>query len=138
VLKTILVAYDGSEPAARAFQFALDLAKPLQARIRVLAVTDRSELPTAAEMAGLLESSAEESDRAFADMQDKAQAAGVILDTRNLIGQPAQDLIREASEQKADLVVVGRHRRGRIDFWMTCSDLYLFVNCAPCPVTVVS
>ncbi|HOW17738.1 MAG TPA: universal stress protein [Phycisphaerae bacterium] len=137
MLKTILVAYDGSEPAERAFRFALELARAFQATIHVVAVASPPEPPTALEMAGLLESATEHFKHAFAGLRHEAQAAGVPMSTRIVAGHAAAEIVREATEQKADLVVMGRRGGSRIERWLLGSVSKRVLSYAPCSVTVV-
>jgi nucleotide-binding universal stress UspA family protein len=137
VLKTILVAYDGSEPAERAFQLALDLAKPLQAAISVLAVADSSKPPTAAEMAGVLESDSQYFERAFVRLREAASFSGVSLSAKTLRGRPAVQIIHEAMEQNADLIAMGHRSGNRIERWLSGSVSKRVLSYAPCAVAIV-
>ena len=136
-LQRMLVAYDGSESAERAFRFALELAKPFQATISVLAVAYPSEPPTAVEMAGLLQSAKEHFEHAFAGMRDAASAVGVPMTTRILVGHPADQIVREAADQQVDLIVMGRRGRSRIERWLLGSVSRRVLSYASCAVMVV-
>jgi nucleotide-binding universal stress UspA family protein len=137
MLKIILVAYDASEPAERAFRFALELARAFRATIRVVAVATPPEPPTALEMAGLLESATEHFTHAFAGLQHAAQTAGISMSTRIVTGHAAEEIIREATEQKADLIVMGRRGGSRIERWLLGSVSKRVLSYAPCSVAVV-
>jgi nucleotide-binding universal stress UspA family protein len=137
VLKTILVAYDGSEPAERAFQLALDLAKPVQATVSVLSVLRPSEAPTAAEIAGLLESANEHFEHAFVRLREAAGISGVSLSTKTLRGRPAERIIHEAMEQNVDLIAMGHRSGNRIERWLSRSVSKKVLSYAPCAVAIV-
>jgi nucleotide-binding universal stress UspA family protein len=137
VLKTILVAYDGSESAERAVQFALDLAQPLHAAISVLAVADPSTPPTSVEMAGLLDSPREHFDQALVRLQEAAGISGLSLSVKTLTGRPAEQIIHEASDQKADLIAMGHGSRGRFERWLSRSVSQRVLSYAPCAVAIV-
>lgn len=133
----ILVAYDASEPAERAFRFALELAMRDQATLGILAFANPSWPPTAVEMAGFLESTAQRLERAVAGLREAAQACGVPLSARLITGRPVRQIIREAVEQRADLIVVGQRRRSRIQQWLLRSVSERLSNEASCKVTIV-
>lgn len=137
MLKMILVAFDGSESAHRAFEFALDIAKPLRATISILAVVYPPEPPSAVEMAGLLESATGHYERAFAGLRSAAEAAGVSVTTKIVVGHPAHEIVREATEEKADLIVMGHRGVSRVERWLMGSVSKRVMTYAPCSVTVV-
>jgi nucleotide-binding universal stress UspA family protein len=137
VLKSILVGYDASPPAERAVRFAIELAKPFHAMIRVVAFPRPSGPPAALEMAGLLESAMERLERGLVDVRESAKTEGVSLSTKILTGRFAKGITREATEQSADLIVLGRGDRGRIERWLSRSVSERVSNRAPCAVTIV-
>ena len=137
MLKRILVLYDASEPAERAFQFALELAKHFHATLGVLAFESPSWPPTAVEMAGFLESTAERLERGLAGLREGAQACGIRLNTRVITRCPAKRIIREATELNADLIIVGRGDGNPIKRWLSRSVSRRVSNNAPCNVVIV-
>lgn len=138
MLKTILVAYNGSESAEKAFDFAIEQAKTFHATAFVLAVVDQPFVPTAIEMAGFLESERSFFSRAMGRLREKAEEAGIALEVRISEGRPAHEIIREANCRKADLLVMGRPRQtGRIARWLSGSILNRVLNSSPCSIAVV-
>src|SRR2546421_1291108 len=77
IVKHILVAFDGSESAARAFAFGLDLADKFAAALHVLAVVRPPELPEDVETEALVESAREYYERQFGPLQARAAKAGI-------------------------------------------------------------
>lgn len=57
MISRILMAYDGSEPANKAFTFAVDLARKYQAALTVLAVSRPPEIAEDVETRAILENS---------------------------------------------------------------------------------
>ncbi|HVP11412.1 MAG TPA: universal stress protein [Phycisphaerae bacterium] len=137
MLKTILVAYDGSDSAERAFQFALDLAKLSQAAVSVLAVADSSIPPTAVQMAGLLESATEHFEQAFVRLREAASIDGVPMSAKTLVGQPARQIIQEATDQRVDLIAMGHGRGNWVERWLSRSVSKGVLSDAPCAVAIV-
>ncbi|MBP7937875.1 MAG: universal stress protein [Phycisphaerae bacterium] len=137
MLKSILVGYDASESAERAVRFAIELAKQLHATIRVAAFPRRSGPPSALEMTGLLESAMERLERGLVSLRDSAGTEGVLLDVKILTGRPAEAVTREATQQNADLIVLGREGRSCIERWLSRSVAERVSSHAPCDVTIV-
>lgn len=117
MLKKILVAYDGSEGADRALQFALDLAKKHQAEVGALAVSERSPIHDAA--LNELEEETEFFQRYYQNQILKAQGvaaeAGISLKTYLETGHPAQTILKVAEDGQFDLIVLGH--RGLSGVW---------------------
>jgi nucleotide-binding universal stress UspA family protein len=117
MLKTILVAYDGSEGAQRALKFALDLAKVHQAEVHALAVAE--QLPMQEVSAGELGAETEFFQRYYREQLAKAQEtaaeAGVALKTQLETGHPAQTIVKVAVDGNFDLIVLGH--RGISGVW---------------------
>jgi nucleotide-binding universal stress UspA family protein len=137
MLKVILVAYNGSEPAESAFRFALELAGPFGATVSVVAVAYPPGAPTAVELAGFLGSPTEHLEQALVGLREAAKASGIPVKTKVLVGHPAEQIIREATEQKADVIVMGHRSGRRTERWMARSVSKRVWRRAPCTVTVV-
>ena len=82
-MKHILVAFDGSEPAGRAFEFGVSLADKFGSAIHVLAVARPPEPPEEVETEAAIESAREHYQQQFAVLQARAaknaRAAGISL-----------------------------------------------------------
>lgn len=137
MLKRILLAYDASEPAERAFRFALELAKHFNATLGILAFASVWWPPTAAEMAGFLESTAERLERSLVALRQTAEACGLSLSTRVVTARPAARIIREATEQGADLIVMRPGHRSRVGRLFLRSISQRVSVHAPCNVIIV-
>jgi len=59
------------------------------------------------------------------------------MSTRIVAGHAAEEIIREATEQKADLIVMGRRGGSRIERWLLGSVSKRVLSYAPCSVAVV-
>lgn len=110
-VKTIVVAHDGSDGAARAFAWATELAVHTGARvIAVHAWSPLDDLGRHGDRADF----AELHDEALADLQQWTAAAadsGVAVDARVVEDLPVPGIVRVAAETGADLIVCGT--RGR-------------------------
>jgi nucleotide-binding universal stress UspA family protein len=137
MLKRILVAYDGSESAQRAFQFALELARPFGATVSVLSVARPPEPPTMVETSAMLEAATEHFEKDFKGFELAAGNARVPLETCVVVGHPADQIVHAASEQRADLIVMGHRGKSLVQRWLLGSVSKRVLSYAPCSVAIV-
>jgi nucleotide-binding universal stress UspA family protein len=135
--KRILVGFDGSPFAEHAFDMALNLAALAGARLAVVSVATLPEPPGEVETKAALESATEHYEAAYENLRRRAEDRGLTLETRILVGHPAEQIIRLAASTHVDLVVVGHRGRSRISEWVSGSVSKRVVNHAPCSVLVV-
>jgi len=141
-MDTIVVGYDGSEPARRALEFAAREAGLRGARLRIV---HASQLAAAAYGSGVappldreaLEALREQSQRLVRDAIEAVNriAPDLPVDATTPEGQPAACLLEEARE--AALVVVGNRGRGGFSSLLLGSVSQQVVHHSPCPVVVV-
>lgn len=120
--KRILVAVDSSATAERALREALNLAKSLEAQVRIVHVVDEVTLDWNFSDFGDLSAVQDQFRKTGRKVLEKAlqsaRQGGAAVDTKMLeieqLGRNAADLIAaEADAWPADLIVVGTHgRRG--------------------------
>jgi nucleotide-binding universal stress UspA family protein len=113
MIKKILAAYDGSEPAAKAYTHALDLAK-YAADLLVLAVARPPEPPEDVETEAILENANEHFKELFRGLKAQADAQGVIPRFDVVVGHPANQIVFRAEQDEVDLIVMGH--RGKTFF----------------------
>lgn len=133
----ILVGYDGSEQAKRAFQFGLELARLYQARVLVLAVAQLPEPAAMVESTAFLDEAEAHYSESFGNLRTAAQTAGVELETRVVVGHAAEQIVHYAATEKADLIVVGHRGKSLIQRWLLGSVSKRIVSYAPCSVLIV-
>lgn len=137
MIRKILIAFDGSESAERAFHFALLLAKQFAAELTVLAVARPPEPPTMEETQAFLESATEHYERQFNVFRKAAEEGGVTLKTLIVTGHPAEQIIHHATEERADLIVMGHRGKSLVQRWLLGSVSKRVLSYAPCSVTIV-
>lgn len=133
----ILVGHDGSRDAETAFEDALDLAALARARLSVVSVASPPEPPTEVETRAAIEMARGHYERLFESLNRQAQERNVELRTRVLVGHPADQILKTAAAQGADLIVVGHRGRSAIREWVSGSTSRRVVSHAKCPVLVV-
>jgi nucleotide-binding universal stress UspA family protein len=116
MFQRILIAWDGSPVALRAFDAAIDLARRYEAELVAVSIANA---PTDAETAADREDSADAARRyletTFAAVKDRAERAGVGVEHEIIeAGAPARALADYAHEHGFDLLVCGHHRSNRV------------------------
>ena len=133
----ILVGHDGSRDADTAFEDALDLAALARARLSVVSVATLPEPPTEVETQATIESATRHYEKLFDGLRRQAQERSVTLQTYVRVGYPADQILRAAVQQGADLIVVGHRGRSAVAEWVSGSTSRRIVAHARCPVLVV-
>lgn len=135
----ILVAFDGSRLAEKAFDEAVRIASSNQASLTLIAIVNDAELATSAFSFSKL--FAQEKERAETEMLKKIQAAteaGVgEVQAFVEVGNPKQIIVKYAADNAVDLLVFGATGKGAITQSLVGSTTAYVVNHAPCNVLVV-
>jgi nucleotide-binding universal stress UspA family protein len=140
MFQRILLAWDGSEVAMRAFDVAIDLTRHYQASLRAVSIAyspahaettaDRIESSDAAHRY-LLET--------FAQARDRAERAGVEVEHEIIEGDPpARTLLAHARAHGFDLIVCGHHHSHRAGRLLLHGVAEALVSDATTPVLVVA
>lgn len=137
MIKKVLVAYDASESAERAFDFALDIASKYSAELIVFSVVRLPEPPVDVETQSLVESGEEYYNERFATLREKAAAVGVTPRFEVAVGHPAEQIVHKADEEKVDLIVMGHRGRSFVQRWLLGSVSKRVLSYAHCAVTIV-
>ena len=141
VMTRILIAIDGSDPAEKALEFAFD--HHADAELTALSVVD----PTAYSQ-GTVEmvqpnvdawrDEAEAEARSVLEAAaDRAEAAGVTLETDFVYGSPARAIVEYAADNDVDQIIVGSHGREGVSRVLLGSVAETVVRRSSVPVTVV-
>jgi len=147
-IKTILLPTDGSECSWKAVAYALAIANQHGARVVALHVIDQADVdqmrrglvegPASGELFAKVRKDHEDMvESLLREVVGAAQRAGVPIETTWVIGFPAKDIVRLATEVQADLIVVGTHGRRGMSHLLLGSVAERVVQTAPCPVLTV-
>jgi nucleotide-binding universal stress UspA family protein len=118
VISTIVVGYDGSEPASRALDRAIQEAQTDRAQLLVLAVEEMPFNPEGPQNFGTLDDSPArmiplveppELEPVLAEARKRIEAAGLTGEYTWAAGEPASAIVGAARERGAELVVLGSH-----------------------------
>jgi len=135
-MKRILVAYDGSDPAKKAFSLALNLAGKYGAEVTVLAIARPPEFGSEVETEAVTENSKKHYKQILKPLHDLAAAENVTAHFEVAVGHPADQIVRHAERWQADLVVVGHRGRAFFERLLIGSVAKHVIEHAPCPVLV--
>lgn len=114
MIKNILVAYDGSRAAERAFTVATDIAKALGARLRVVTVVALPSEDYSEAQPVELEGERDWVANAQAELVERV-AGAFPIDTDIAYGPPAPAILEQAEAHATDLIVVGRTGKGLLE-----------------------
>ncbi len=119
-LHTLLVAYDGSKQAKRALDIALHLVKGRERQLIILTVDDGRH------------------DRPAASFEAAALAKEQGVDAKRLLvrGHEAEEILKAAQEENADLILIGAYSRSRFLAALFGSTVDDVVHNATIPVMV--
>jgi nucleotide-binding universal stress UspA family protein len=116
MIERILIAHDGSDPARKAFDFALELAARLGARLRMICVEE--EIPRHAEVIDELREEKDRADSYFGQLAEhcrtRAAMQSVDLETAILPGHAVTVIGDFVQETAVDLLIVGFTGHSRV------------------------
>jgi nucleotide-binding universal stress UspA family protein len=137
VFRNILLAFDGTEPARKAFDRALQLVTNNHSSFAIVSVIRPSEFALDVYAQTLLENACEDLTNQLTRLQKRAELAGVESTVMIRLGHPAQQIVRAAQDWHADLIVTGRRGGGPLTRWFLGSVSRQILASAPCAVLVV-
>ena len=149
MFRKILVAVDGSATSNKGYKVALDLAKPVGARLVVLHVIDERAVGIGLSASGFVAPAYVEDviaalrdagRKVLAKAQREAQAKGQAIDAHlveSLGNGVAHTILAQAKKQKPDLIVLGTHGRRGLARVVVGSDAETVLREATVPVLLV-
>ncbi len=135
--RKILVAIDGSAPAAKAFDNALEHAARDGAELYVLTVAQPPEIGGEVELEAVIEHSREYHATLFPPLQKMVAAKRVKAHFEVAVGHPVEQIIYHADKHAVDLIVVGHRGRSKFAQLLLGSVSKQIVQHADRPVLVV-
>ncbi len=140
MFKRILVAYDGSSFSWKALEYACRLASDTKGIVKALYVVDASRARVV--VSGILFIREDEMRQAGEKLLEEARKKilekhDVEIETCVRVGHPVEEILEEAREWKADLIVVGARGTGGFRELILGSVAESLVRYSPIPVLVV-
>jgi len=143
-MRTVILATDGSEPAERATNFAVQLTKRFEADLVIVHVSGNMDLSrhdiralerAEGNVADVFEQVAKQ---ILARAEVNARNAGIAsIQTKTGWGDPAEQIIDIARRVHADGIVMGRRGLGRLSGLLLGSVSQKVASLAPCVVILV-
>ena len=137
LFEKILIATDGSEKNKAAVEEALRIGRACGSEVCAAYVADLSFESASADVAirDTWEVIQKEADTTLAAVRSSAE--GVPLKTVILEGKPAAEIVRFATENQIDLIVIGTRGKRGFERLLLGSVAEQVVRSAPCKVLVV-
>jgi len=137
MMRKILLGYDGSPSAERAYSFAVELANRFGAELHVVAVVRPPEFGDEVETEAMIEHSQRHYGHVLAALKPRLAQDANGAQATLAVGHPAEQLVRYAEQHGIDHIVVGHRGRTAFDRWLIGSVARQTIAHAPCAVTVV-
>jgi nucleotide-binding universal stress UspA family protein len=106
-MKTIVVGYDGTEPAQRALERAADLAQAFGSKLVVTSVAPVLVSPGRTMGAIDPADTPEQHEGELAQARAFLEQRGITAEYQPAVGEPAETILEVAERDNADLIVVG-------------------------------
>ncbi len=136
-LRKILCAYDGSDQAARAFDWAAEMAAKFDAEVLVLAVAQLPEPPELVETSAVLDSARHFFEQRFALLRERPGGGDMRVRFDVAVGHPAEQIVHRAEVEGMDLIVMGHRGKSFVARWLLGSVSKRVLSYAPCAVLIV-
>jgi nucleotide-binding universal stress UspA family protein len=139
----ILCPIDFSESSLDALAHALNLAQEADAQLTLLHVVELplalSQEPLAFEidLTRIREAGVADARRRLHGLIPEQARAYCTVETAVVEGRAHQEILRQAGEQRSDLIVMGVHGRGVVDRLIFGSTTHHVIRAAACPVLIV-
>lgn len=134
----VLIAADGSDHAARAAEFVVELAKVARLETVLVNVQPQPDFRSLAlNREAILRAEREDATAAMAPAKQRLEAAQLPVTVRIEHGEPAQTIVRVAEETGCDHIVMGTRGLGSLAGLMLGSVATKVLHLAHVPVTLV-
>jgi nucleotide-binding universal stress UspA family protein len=137
LIHNILVAYDGSDAAAHALDFAAGLGRAFGSSMHVLAVVRPPEFGGMVETKAVIEQSRDHHHNILQKVQSKYAHETFKTSVHVAVGHPAEQIVRFAESHGIDHIVVGHRGHTLFERWLIGSVARQVIAYAHCAVTVV-
>lgn len=136
-IQRILLATDLSTASEGAAEQAIELAHGLGANLLVMSVIDPTEATLRRGLVERMDQRRATREAAAQALVVRGRAAGIAVSFLVWEGEPGPSIVEAAESERADMVVVGSHGRGRVGRLVLGSVSDHVVRNAPCPVLIV-
>lgn len=135
MIRKLLIAYNGSDAAKGAFNFARNLAGEHGAELHVLAVAEVPKVGADVETTAALEHERQHCDLILQPL--RARVAGLRVHFEVSFGHPVMQIVRYAESHQIDHIVVGHRSRPLVKRWLAGSTAERVMARAHCSVSAI-
>lgn len=135
MIKKLLVAYDGSEPAKKAVSLAALIAEGRPSIVTLLGVVEITG-PIDGEIPSEVQERIAATEAMLTDASARFQDLGCTLDTDVRVGNVTDTILEMATENNYDLIVLGEKARTSLVEFFLGSTAYNVSRRAPCSVVL--
>lgn len=137
MIRKLLIAYDGSEQARKAFDVGIEIAARFGAEVFIVSVARPPEPADDVETEAIIDSANQYYEQHFAELREAAASVGIAPHFEILVGHPAEQIVHYANENEVDMIVMGHRGKSVIQRWLLGSISKRVLSYAPCTVTIV-
>jgi nucleotide-binding universal stress UspA family protein len=141
--RRILCAVDFSESSLDALALAINLAEEADAQLTLLHVVEfppvlvgEPAVPVP-DLSRVREAAAADARRKLHELIPEQARTYCTVDTAVVEGRAYRKILRHATEQRSDLIVMGVHGRGALDLLVFGSTTHHVIRASACPVLIV-
>lgn len=135
MIRRLLIAYNGSDAAKGAFNFARDLAGEHDAELHVSAVAQVPIVGADVETKAVIEHERQHCDLILQPL--RARVAGLRVHFNVSFGDPVVQIVRYAESHQIDHIVVGHRGRSVVGRWLAGSTAERVMARAQCSVSAI-
>jgi nucleotide-binding universal stress UspA family protein len=139
--KKILCPTDFSDPSYEGIKAANDLAKYFSTKLVVVHVLSSVPMmpaePVGAHLPMVLKQIEDSSKTSLQKIENEKISKGITVKTILLRGSPADEIVKAAAEENADLIVIATHGQSGWKRWITGSVTERVVRMADRPVLTI-
>jgi nucleotide-binding universal stress UspA family protein len=136
-IKHIVMAYDGTEEADHAFEYARAFAQHWGAELDVLSVVCPPVIGDDVETTALMQEGQAKAERDLRRLRHVTQSEGLPVHFLMKVGRPTEQILALAQEIGADLIVMGHHHRSWLGRGLARSTAAFVIEYAECPILIV-
>jgi len=136
-IKHILVAYDASDEADHAFEYARAFARRFDAALEVLSVISRPALGDDVETTAVLEEGTQKAEQGQRRLRHVTQGEPFQVQFHTIVGRPPELILAHAERVAADIIVMGHRHRSLMERGFKRSTAIRVMESAACPVLIV-
>jgi nucleotide-binding universal stress UspA family protein len=137
MFKHILLAYDASEAADNAFEYARLFGKKFGAQIDVISVVHRPLIGGDVELTAEMDQGIHRAEQAIMRLRRRAHRDAIDIHFLTAVGQPAQQILARADSIDADLIITGCRGISPIERWLTGSTVRQVMGRSRRPMLIV-